>query len=345
MLRQKSRSLREVNKVNYSEDYSEEYSPLSSRKQWKEGKKEGAGVTLPPHFDRTNDLLTTPEWALALEKRIAIAHEKRMEKMEKSFENSLSEMKEEIKKEIKKEMTNSIQVSINKLGEDLRLELKSNITELEVKLTKEQDDLNEKLSNVEENMETCINHGLEAQQNKINMLINTEVERQVRPIKKAQAENLSCNILLSGTKIPEVGTGENLKKIAYGLIKNYACEQINENEIESVERFGRKPDSGVMDRRAICLKFTSKETKENVVKGSVRRRTVGFYVNEKLTPEVNELYREMRKLKKDYPSYVAILHTNEGVIKVRKTRTGKMFDILTRSDLENFKKTIELPIE
>ena len=50
----------------------------------------------------------------------------------------------------------------------------------------------------------------------------------------------------------------------------------------------------------------------------------------------------MRKLKKEHPNHIAILYTRDGIIRAKKAKTGRRYDIFTRKDLEKFKQDIGL---
>ena len=96
------------------------------------------------------------------------------------------------------------------------------------------------------------------------------------------------------------------------------------------------------DHRGILVKFQCKETKVQIIQHNIRTRTPDFFINELLTREVNELYRELRKLKKENRSHIAVLHTNDGIIRAKKSKTGSTHNIFTREDLETFKSVIGL---
>ena len=54
-----------------------------------------------------------------------------------------------------------------------------------------------------------------------------------------------------------------------------------------------------------------------------------FFVNEQLNHEMIDLYSEARKLKKDNPSHIAVLYTRDGIIRAKKTKTGRRYNIFT----------------
>ena len=65
-------------------------------------------------------------------------------------------------------------------------------------------------------------------------------------------------------------------------------------------------------------------------------------MNEYLTWEVKDIYRDMRRLKKEHPAHIAVLYARDGIIRANKAKTGLRYDIITRSDLEKFKLYIGL---
>ena len=142
--------------------------------------------------------------------------------------------------------------------------------------------------------------------------------------------------------IPVPTPSENLPRLVVDLVKTHTRYHLSEADILSAERFGKKPAVGSPDHRSILVKFHSKETKENIVTNTITTKPPGLYVNELLTREVNDIYRDMRRLKKENPNYIAVLYTRDGIIRARKARTGRRYDITTRSDLEKFKQDIGL---
>ena len=175
--------------------------------------------------------------------------------------------------------------------------------------------------------------------------INSNLQREIYHIKTLEAEKLSHNLMLSGPLVSSVVASENPKQAAITLIKDHTKYplHLHEAQVISAERYGRKPPGQGPDTRGILVKFRSKETKKNIVINNLKNRTEGFYVNEQLIPDVNDLYRETRKLKKEHPSKIATLHTYDGIIRVKKKDEGKQYNILTKADLRNFKMDIGLP--
>ena len=143
--------------------------------------------------------------------------------------------------------------------------------------------------------------------------------------------------------IPDPTPSENLPRLVVDLVKYHARYHLSEADILSAERFGKKPAARSPDNRSILVKFHSKETKVNIVTSTVTTKLPGLYVNELLTREVNDIYRDMRRLKKEHPTHIAVLYTRDGIIRAKKAKTGRRYDITTRSDLEKFKHYIALP--
>ena len=102
--------------------------------------------------------------------------------------------------------------------------------------------------------------------------------------------------MLSGLEIPDPSLSENPPQLVAGLVKNHARYALNETNILSAERFGRKLEAGSPNNRAILVKFHTKKLKVNVVTATVTAKPPDFYENEYLTREVNDIYRDMRKL-------------------------------------------------
>ena len=99
---------------------------------------------------------------------------------------------------------------------------------------------------------------------------------------------------------------------------------------------------GTLDKRIIRIKLQTKEAKKDIFINKIMMKHHGLYINEHLTPEVRDLFREARQLKKDHPSLIAVLHTSGGIIRAKKTRVGKAYSILTSADLDAFKRDIGL---
>ena len=118
---------------------------------------------------------------------------------------------------------------------------------------------------------------------------------------------------------------------------------MSEADILSAERFRKKPAAGSPDNSSILVKFYSKETKDNIVTSTLTTKPPGFYMNEYLTLEVNDIYCDMRRLKKEHPAHITILYMRDGIMRAKKAKTGCRYDITTRSDLEKFKQDIGLP--
>ena len=239
---------------------------------------------------------------------------------------------------------------VTKSIQELKSELSSRINDLEEKLGKELKDLKELIDLQEKKfaaMETSFGRRLDEQDNKILELtrINTNLNFELQRIKKQESEKLSNNILLSGSAIPASFPSENLPQTVTGLIKTHTRYPLKESEIVSAERFGKMPEAGSPDNRGILVKLHRKESKVNIMTHTLATKPSGFFVNEQLTREMIDLYREARKLKKDNPSHIAVLYTRDGIIRAKKTKTGRRYDIFTRAELEKFKQDIGLPVQ
>ena len=276
-------------------------------------------------------------------------------------------------------LTRNLQMS--RIEESLKKQMMQYIEEkIRKELYQKFDKLNEKYEKRAKDMETRFNHRMEEKTKEINNLaatledykkkndqlttqletlnakIETSTERnnnlqselqQIRnetvlQKKKEEAEVLSRNLLLTGPEVPLPTPDENLSNITIDLIRRTTRYPLNENQIASTKRFGKKPEGGKQDKRGILVKFHTKETKVEIVKNNIYTRTSGFYVNELLTREVNELFWEVRNLKKQHPDLIKILHTNNGIIKAKKTSVGKGYEIFTEQDLKKFKNDIGL---
>ena len=240
-------------------------------------------------------------------------------------------------------------LKLSEVEQSLKLEFNTKIHELEEKFRREQNDMTRKYEKKIADVETQFSHRLSEQDDKIRELAtelnsrNTELQHMKSEMliqRKNNAEKLSQNLVLSGKQIPAASPHEDLTRTAVDIIKSSTKYPIKLEEIISTERFGKIPAVGAEDRRGILVKLHSKQTKEQIVTNNISTRTPDLFINELLTREVSELYRELRKLKRDHSSHIAILHTKDGIIRAKKTRTGRRFDIFTREDLDNFKKAV-----
>ena len=290
------------------------------------------------------------EGSTSLEDRISRQIEKQFSDKFKEFEDMLKEMEVRITTELNNKLKN--------LSEELKTEFDTKIKELEKKLTGEQNNMKQeydrKISDMQANFDRNLeelNDLKEQLDSKVKTydMVNTKLEQELYRIKKYEAEKLSHNLLLSGPLVTSaIESQEDIKQAAINLIAEHTQFPLHldrhATQVSSAETFGRKPKPGSRDpdNRGILLKFHAKETKMEVVSFNLQNRTNGFYINEQLTPEVNDLYREARKLKRDNPSKIAVLHTRDGIIRIKKTRTGVQNDILTKADLERFKTNVGL---
>ena len=304
--------------VNYCETASP---PNSPSQQPSEGSQQSGSPSEGCRSDHTPQL---PVWVPHFEQRMLQQFHHHQEQLKEQFQIHLKELESKILSSI-----------------DIKLK------ELEMQLKKEQSDMKQEYEEKISHMETNFNHSLELQKNMINGLTAsaTNLEKELRSMKQNEAEKLSRNLILSGSAIPIASPSENLTKEAAALIKEHTRYNVTESHIASAERLGRKPAQGKEDKRVILVKLHNKELKFDIIKHNLQQRSEGFYISEQLTPEVNDLYREIRKLRKGNRSLIAVLHTYKGIIRAKKSHDGQCYDILTSADLEKFKKDVGIRVE
>lgn len=159
---------------------------------------------------------------------------------------------------------------------------------------------------------------------------------------KKEAERLSQNLILSGRAMPEFTEGENTALVAVEIFKNKFNLSVPRIHISSANRIGKPPTDGKPDKRKIIMRLTNKDVKNDVVITNIKNRVADLFINEELTKTVDGIYYQLRKLKKENPSKIATLYTRDGVIKVKKTKVGQPYSILTEKELDTFMREADL---
>lgn len=169
-----------------------------------------------------------------------------------------------------------------------------------------------------------------------------EIESLKLRIGKVDADKTSNNLILSGNLIPLAVQDEDTTTVALNFLKNHLRYHLQRDQVSTAYRIGRLPESGTQDRRKIILKLVDRNLKKDLFASYKSMKVQGLYINEELTPEVNHLYYQLRQLKKENPSSFYRLFTRDGIIKARKSATGKMYDIITQEQLDTFKREVGL---
>ena len=167
---------------------------------------------------------------------------------------------------------------------------------------------------------------------------SNEVESLKTRLGKIDADKTSNNLILSGRHIPAVAQNEDPVAVAISVLRTHLQYELRQQQVETAYRIGRLPESGSPDKRKIILKLSDKNIKRDLFGAYKTMKVQDLYINEELTPEVNHLYYQLRQLKKMNPSSFDRLFTRDGIIKARKSPTGKMYSIVTQEQLDIFKR-------
>ena len=144
-------------------------------------------------------------------------------------------------------------------------------------------------------------------------------------------------LILSGN-IPDSTLEENCKSIVRNIIKDQARLIINENDISTAHRLGRKPDHLSRDKRSIIFKLCRHDTKREIM-NACRTHKPSFYINESLTPTRGTIMFALRKAKQLHPNRIGAARSHEGSISVfipseEEGRQGRRIACNTRTALD-----------
>ena len=167
---------------------------------------------------------------------------------------------------------------------------------------------------------------------------NSEVESLKTRVGKMDANKTSNNVILSGSIIPPVMQNEDPLAVATDILKTHLRYELPKHQVESAYRIGRLPERGSPDKRKIIIKLCDKNIKKDLFGAYRTMKVQDLYINEELTPEANNLFYQLRQLKKRNPNSFDRLFTRDGIIKARKSPTGQMYSIVTQEQLDIFKR-------
>ena len=151
---------------------------------------------------------------------------------------------------------------------------------------------------------------------------------------KLEALSLQKQIIISGPKVPDGTKDEDTSQIARSVIKDVLHLGGMESRVVKASRLGAAP-SGGRDKRHILVHCADLVAEREILNASITVKADGIFVSEFLPQSVNNLLYKLRKIKRD-SGEIAVLHTKDRQIVVKKTKTGKKYHILTQSDLEKF---------
>ena len=157
-----------------------------------------------------------------------------------------------------------------------------------------------------------------------------------------EAEKTSLNLILSGRLIPAAVHGEDTVSVALNVLKTHLNYVLPRNQVSTAYRLGSQPENHVQDHRKIILKLDEAHLKRDLFSSYKTVRVDGLYINEELTSEVNNLYYQLRQMRKRNHNVFYRLFTRDGVIKVRKSATGKTYSIVTKDQFDIFIRDSDL---
>ena len=150
-------------------------------------------------------------------------------------------------------------------------------------------------------------------------------------------------LIMSGD-IPEVTINENCQKIVINRIRSLNGLSIDDCDITTAYRVGKRPITEGVDRRKILFKISKPNLKNDILL-SCRKNKPCFYINEQLTATRDRIMFEVRQLKRKFPSKILYTRANAGSVSVYipssdgrsdATNKNKRIDVNTRKQLESF---------
>lgn len=141
------------------------------------------------------------------------------------------------------------------------------------------------------------------------------------------------DLIIAGDGLPPWTEAERPVPLLVNLLKNKCRVQLNQNDVVTARRIGKRPlDPTVPDRRPILATFAG-GVKTNVAQAFRTIKPPKLYANENLAPNRKVLYDQLRQLRRDHYPIMKHLYTVQGVIHLRKTTDGQPFRIRTKADL------------
>lgn len=246
--------------------------------------------------------------------------------------NELREFKSEINKKLDDFDSRVLGVEasqdfISKEFESTKQDLTKTITETEKKLKKENSQLNEKVNNLEQQLD-------------------------YESYKRNEASQyLRSSFMVEFSGLPPNTKGENSKELVCKIAKLAKMENFEEEQIDVAHRLSNSANSPIIvtfqkkhDRqnfyfqksklRNLHVKQLTDEEFEQPNPDEIREPNTFVYLNESLTPENRDLLTKTKvrakQLHYKYPGY-----TKKGQVKVRKTKTSDEIAIQCYKDIDS----------
>ena len=161
---------------------------------------------------------------------------------------------------------------------------------------------------------------LESSMNKLQKRLDT-LEQQIDSNSNYERRD---TLVISGN-IPQAQPNENCIDIVRNSIKNEMRLIIDEKDISTAHRLGRKPENGQRDKRSIIFKLCRRETKRDILQ-ACRTSKPKFYINEHLTPTRSTIMFALRKAHQMDPNKIGVARTREGNVTVQVPADGSSND-------------------
>ena len=113
----------------------------------------------------------------------------------------------------------------------------------------------------------------------------------------AEAYERKDVLVFSGEGIPSVEIGENCTALVCDLTEKQLKLKINNSDISTSHRVGRKPANQSIDRRNIIVKLCRRDLKNDIL-SACRNIKPNFYVNESLTPVRSSILYVLRQARR-----------------------------------------------
>ena len=211
-----------------------------------------------------------------------------------------------------------LQTALNDSTEDLKSYIKSEID-------KASKDLHKRI----------LSQATEIKQLKTEVLsLRQKVDKLENYIDEEDNYERRDTLIFSGEKVPLYDASENISSVLIDVVKTNLNIDLSSNDLNTIHRLGRRPDSGQPDKRSIIAKFVRRDTKQKLIMASKKlKRPTKLYINESLTPRRSAIFRTLRKIKKDHSDLVCGCTTVDG--KVYAFTPGASADTRDRRHLVN----------
>ena len=155
-------------------------------------------------------------------------------------------------------------------------------------------------------------------------------------------------LVLSGASVPVAVQGENCKTIIRNLFREHLQLNLNETDVSTAHRIGRK-QPGSVDKRNIIMKLCRRDLVRDIY-AACKNMKPPFFINDSLTPLRSKISFVLRQLKKKFPAKVKGCRSYDGKPRVFIAAEGpqtrsrnsteaspqQSFFITTKLELETF---------